>query len=130
MGRAFLAALLALVVGEGVSGAFSPDGHEVVEALAYRDLIGRDHVAGTGVAGREIIAYLIRRGVLARPRCFDAKPDDRVCGREASRQEPIDSWPIPGTGSLDLGGPRFSYVHRDQNRATPLALRFSWRWPD
>ena len=31
---------------------------------------------------------------------------------------------------VSLGGPRLSYVHRHENRATPLALRFSWRWRD
>jgi hypothetical protein len=31
---------------------------------------------------------------------------------------------------ISLGGPRFSYAHWAQNRATPLFLRFSWRWRD
>jgi hypothetical protein len=102
MARALLAAILALVVGERAAGAFIPDGHEVLEALAYRDLIARDHVAGTGVGGRQIIAFLIRRGVLARPHCFDAKPDEPGCGQAARREEPVDFWPILGSGSLDL----------------------------
>ena len=96
------ALIVALLVGEGAAQAFDPDGHEVVEALGYRDLIARDHVADTKVSGAQIIAYLIRRGFLARPRCFDVKPGDLACPDQARREDPVDFWPILGTGSQDL----------------------------
>lgn len=62
----------------------------MIESVAYRDLVAR-------ADGKEILAYLIRNGVLARPRCFD---DD--CGKDAAREQPVFFWPILGTGSADL----------------------------
>jgi hypothetical protein len=60
----------AAVLPSRAAHAFKPLGHDVIEATAYKRLLAEPQVPGTRASGKEILAALIRRGVLARPSCF------------------------------------------------------------
>jgi len=66
-------ACAAVVLISNAAHAFKPLGHDVIEATAYKRLLAEQQVPGLGVSGKEVLASLIRRGVLARPSCF---PED------------------------------------------------------
>ena len=85
--------------------AFVVAGHDAVEAVTYKRLIAAPQVEdgrGGHVSGREAVAFLIRRGFLARPRCFEAKSpkEDATC-REEARTRPLGSWPELHSSSAD-----------------------------
>ncbi len=81
--------------------AFKPLGHDVIEATAYKRLLAEPVVPGVGVSGKEVLASLIRRGVLARPSCF---PDDsgHVSCTRAVDDLPGDWLPEVRSGREDL----------------------------
>lgn len=79
--RAVTCAALVLVAREAF--AFKPLGHDVIEATAYKRLLAEPLVPGTGVSGKEILATLIRRGVLVRPSCFPEDSGEKDCSPPA-----------------------------------------------
>jgi len=94
-------ACAALVCLPTVAYAFKPLGHDVIEATAYKRLLAENQVPGTRASGKEVLAMLIRRGVLAQPSCF---PDDsgRVPCSRAVNDLPGDWLPEVRSGREDL----------------------------
>ena len=85
------------------ASAFELDGHFVIEAVAYKRLLGLAKVPGTEVSGRELLAALIAGGVLAEPRCFDhERPRDSGWSHEDAPPgahagpNAVTSWNPPG----------------------------------
>ena len=82
-----VAATLAVVLWGTAGSAFELDGHEVIEAAAYKRLLALDVVPGTGepgVSGRALLASLIATGVLDEPPCFDRGSPRGDCGAAAA----------------------------------------------
>jgi hypothetical protein len=90
-----------LVLIPRAAHAFKPIGHDVIEATAYKRLLAEKQVPGTGVSGKQILGSLIRRGVLARPRCFPDPPDEIECTPPAS-DLPGEWLPAVRSGREDL----------------------------
>jgi hypothetical protein len=84
------------------ASAFELDGHYIIEAVAYRRLLGLAKVPGTEVSGRELLAALIAAGVLAEPRCFDHERPRDSCGAQDRRERPLTFWPWLGAGAADI----------------------------
>jgi hypothetical protein len=80
---------------------FGLQGHEIIEAAAYKRILSADVVPGTRVSGRTLLATLIADGVLYQPPCFNV--DARIGCRLGDRLDaPIGYWPVLGSGTLDL----------------------------
>ena len=107
MARPLAGLTLAVIVALWPVGAraFDLDGHEVIEAAAYRRLLAMEVVPGAGplpVSGRALLASLIATGVLEQPPCFDpahAREDCRATRRLAL---PLLYWPVLRSGAPDL----------------------------
>jgi hypothetical protein len=85
--------------------AFELDGHETIEAAAYKRLLALGAVPGTGpavVSGRTLLATLIETGDLAPPPCFDRMHPLGDCGPEQRLALPLQYWPVLGSGRPDL----------------------------
>jgi hypothetical protein len=101
---AFLAAI-AICLWTATSSAFELDGHEVIEATAYKRLLALSAVPGTGqppISGRALLAALIETGVLIEPPCFDRARPDGDCGEAQRLDLPLRYWPTLGSGVPDL----------------------------
>ena len=103
-GTSLRVALLALglaTAAERAAFGFGLEGHEIIEAAAYKRLLSADVVPGTRVSGRTLLATLIADGVLYQPPCFNLDPGGgcRLGGR---LDAPIGYWPVLGSGTLDL----------------------------
>jgi hypothetical protein len=100
-GAAFVVALFVAAP----AAAFELEGHEIIEAVAYKRLMAMDAVPGTGppaVSGRLLLARLIATGVLLAPPCFDRTLGDGDCDAEARLAQPLAFWPLLGSGTPDL----------------------------
>jgi hypothetical protein len=86
---------------ERAAFAFGLDGHEIIEAAAYKRLLSANVVPGTSVSGRTLLATLIADGVLYQPPCFNLDPS-RGCRFGGRLDAPIGFWPVVGSGALDL----------------------------
>lgn len=95
--RVLLALGAALLAAPGSSPAFDPQGHVVIEALAYRSLLeGRD-----GQPSRpEVLRDLINDGALLPPICFGRGPTAKEC-RTVATENPLLDWPQPLTDRPD-----------------------------
>lgn len=105
MGRIVaVATATALAVGLwGVpASAFELDGHEIIEAVAYRRLLALPVVPDTGVSGRALLGALIATGVLAEPPCFNRDKPRGECGAEERLDFPLQYWPVLRSGAPDL----------------------------
>ena len=81
--------------------AFGLDGHEIIEATAYKRLLALAAVPGTGppaISGRALLAALIATGVLVEPPCFDRARPDGDCGAAQRLDLPLRYWPTLGPG--------------------------------
>jgi hypothetical protein len=98
-------AALALGLGAAPAGAFELAGHEIIEATAYKRLLGMPVVPGAGepaVSGRLLLARLIASGVLLPPPCFGASAGDDGCSAVDRLELPLGFWPLLGSGTPDL----------------------------
>ncbi len=97
-------ALFCAVTAAPAAHAWTPEGHEAIEAAAYRRLIARETVPDRGVSGTEVLRRLIRRGVLEAPPCFEPETGSDLAASCAAAREraPLDWWPVLGSGSQDL----------------------------
>ena len=87
------------------ASAFELDGHEIIEAAAYRRLLALPVVPGTGapgVSGRALLGALIATGVLAEPPCFNRDNPRGDCGAEERLDFPLQYWPVLRSGAPDL----------------------------
>jgi hypothetical protein len=106
--RPWIAGLLAALVislSTVSSAAFELDGHEVIEATAYKRLLALGAVPGTGqppLSGRALLAALIETGILAEPPCFDRARPVGDCGATQRLELPLRYWPTLGSGVPDL----------------------------
>jgi hypothetical protein len=85
--------------------AFELDGHEIIEATAYKRLLAMDVVPGAGVpnvSGRALLAALIAAGVLDEPPCFDRTRPRGDCGDDQRLDLPLEYWPRLHAGAADL----------------------------
>ena len=86
-------------------GAFELDGHEVIEATAYKRLLALAAVPGTGppeISGRALLGALIATGILAKPPCFDHAKPSGDCGATQRLDLPLQYWPTLRAGAPDL----------------------------
>ena len=103
--RLVVSAAVLLALRAAPAFAFALEGHEVIEAAAYKRLLGMRAVPGTGtpgVSGRTLLATLIAAGVLAEPPCFDPAHPHGDCGPGQRLDLPIDHWPTLRSGGPDL----------------------------
>ena len=84
------------------AGAFELDGHEIIEAAAYKRLLAMEVVPGTGVSGRALLGALIAAGVLDQPPCFDRAHPNGECGADERLDLPLLYWPPLHAGAADL----------------------------
>jgi hypothetical protein len=84
------------------ASAFELDGHFVIEAVAYKRLLGLTKVPDTEVSGRQVLAALIAGGVLVEPRCFDPERPRDSCDAQDRRERPLTFWPRLGAGAADI----------------------------
>jgi hypothetical protein len=111
--------------------AFIPEGHEVVEAAAYRRLLALDEVPQADVSGRALLAALITGGVLLPPSCFGRAPDG-ACGADSRADTPLAWWPRLGSGAADIiidrqlneNGQCQHFMARTEDGLTPVDPRF------
>jgi hypothetical protein len=96
------AAAIAVVLACAPAGAFELDGHEIVEAAAYKRLLATEVVPGTGLSGRAVLAALIAAGVLDEPPCFDRVRPNGDCGAAERLDLPLLYWPTLHAGAADL----------------------------
>jgi hypothetical protein len=89
-----------LIAGARTAWAFGLEGHEIIEAAAYKRLMALALVPGTRVSGTTLLATLIADGVLYQPRCFDLTRAGCPPGGPSS--VPLAYWPRLGSGTLDL----------------------------
>lgn len=82
--------------------AFSPVGHDAIEAIAYRELLEAHAIAGSKVEGLDVLRHLIRAGYLHRPKCFDDLAGS--CSLDSPNRNRIapEWWPTLGSGAADL----------------------------
>jgi hypothetical protein len=100
-----IALVLGLTAWAVPAAAFELEGHEVIEAAAYKRLLATDLVPGTGppaVSGRLLLARLMASGVLLPPPCFEASDPDSDCSRADRLDQPLGFWPLLGSGTPDL----------------------------
>ena len=87
------------------ASAFELDGHEVIEATAYKRLLALHAVPGTGppeISGRALLAGLIATGVLVEPPCFDRADPWGDCGAAQRLELPLRYWPTLRSGGPDI----------------------------
>ena len=87
------------------AAAFELDGHQVIEATAYKRLLALDAVPGTGppeISGRALLGALIATGVLLEPPCFDRSRPRGDCGAAQRLELPLQYWPTLRAGAPDL----------------------------
>jgi hypothetical protein len=87
---------------ERTASGFGLEGHEIIEAAAYKRLLRSPLVAGTRVPGRALLATLIADGVLYQPRCFDLAHPRGGCPPGGPFDVPLAYWPVLGSGTMDL----------------------------
>jgi hypothetical protein len=85
------------------AAAFGLEGHEIIEATAYKRLLATDAIPGFDppVSGRILLARLMATGVLLPPPCFDRAAGDD-CTASDRRETPLRFWPLLGSGTPDL----------------------------
>ncbi len=93
---------IAVVLVCARAGAFELDGHEIIEAAAYKRLLAMEVVPGTGVSGRALLGALIAAGVLDQPPCFDRAHPNGECGADERLDLPLLYWPPLHAGAADL----------------------------
>jgi hypothetical protein len=71
--------------------AFKPEGHVVIEVMAYREM-------GTG-PDSQVLASLIRDGALEAPVCFWNRSPDCL---DRFESDPLAWWPAPHTDAADM----------------------------
>jgi hypothetical protein len=94
-------AMLTTTLASPRARAFLPEGHEIIEAAAYRRLLALEEVPGAGVSGRALLEALMAARVLVAPPCFDREPRG-ACGAEARLETPLAFWPRLGSGAADI----------------------------
>jgi hypothetical protein len=100
-----VAVIAASLLAAGTASAFELNGHEMIEAAAYKRLLSSPHVPGTGspgVSGRQLLAALIVDGVLLPPPCFDGADPTGACSLEERSALPLRFWPVLGSGKPDV----------------------------
>jgi hypothetical protein len=93
---------VAAVLGARPAAAFLPEGHEIIEAAAYRRLLALEVVPGAGVSGRVLLAALMSAGVLLPPPCFDPARPLHGCGARERVETPLAYWPRLLAGAADI----------------------------
>jgi hypothetical protein len=101
-----VAACAAAIVCSTAANAFTVDGHDAIEAAAYRRLVAAPRVddgSGETRPGKDVLLYLLRRGYLAKPRCFasDGGRANDACARDIAAY-PLAAWPPLLSKSADL----------------------------
>jgi hypothetical protein len=86
-----LGAAVSLCLVAREARAFKPEGHVVLEVMAYREL-------GTG-PDSNVLAQLIRDGALEAPVCFWNRSPDCL---ERFESDPLAWWPAPHTDAADM----------------------------
>jgi hypothetical protein len=79
------------LLASGDARAFKPEGHRVLEVMAYREL-------GTGPDG-DVLESLIRDGAIEAPVCFWNRSSDCIDRYES---DPLAWWPAPHTDAADM----------------------------
>jgi hypothetical protein len=100
-----IAAVVVAVLRASPAAAFGLEGHEIIEATAYKRLLAMEAVPGTGtplVSGRLLLARLMASGVLMPPPCFGRAGTDDGCGANDRLDRPLGFWPLLGSGTPDL----------------------------
>src|SRR5579863_6653644 len=94
VGEGLFFAVAAAVISVASSGAaFTPQGHTVLEAMAYREL-------GQGADDdRSALAYLMNDGEIERPVCSNGPVGS--C-KDRFESDPLAFWPPPHTDSPDM----------------------------
>jgi len=126
---------LLVVLVSRPTAAFELDGHEIIEAAAYKRLLSLEAVTGTGtpgVSGRTLLATLIATGDLAQPPCFDPNHPAGDCGPAQRLELPLQYWPVLGSGGPDLvidrqlgqRGQCKHFMARTADGLTPIDPRF------
>jgi hypothetical protein len=93
--------LLTLLLA-GPAHAFLLEGHEMIEAAAYRRLLRLELVPGTEVSGRVVLAALIQAGILLEPPCLEPNLTRPGCSPRSSLETPLGHWPSLVSGAADL----------------------------
>src|SRR5512141_843709 len=84
----------ALVAAPGTSPAFDAQGHDVIEALAYRSLVaGSDDQPPRP----DVLRDLINDGALGPPICFGRGPNPPQEWLTVASENPLLEWPQPLT---------------------------------
>lgn len=109
--RALSLAIAAVALGVSASAeAFSVEGHEALEAVMWRGLLeerGIEGPHGEHIDGIDVVRFLIRRGALDTPPCFEPRTKVERAKCEVARVErPLVFWPIIGSGEPDLKSSR------------------------
>jgi hypothetical protein len=86
-----LAAGLAVGLVSRDARAFKPEGHVVIEVMAYREM-------GTG-PDANVLASLIRDGAIEAPICFWNRSPDCI---DRFESDPLAWWPAPHTDAADM----------------------------
>jgi hypothetical protein len=97
-----VAAAAAILLSARPASAFALDGHQIIEATAYKRLLALDLVPGTGVSGRALLATLIATNVLDQPPCFDRTRPRGDCEAAQRLDLPLLYWPPLRSGGPDL----------------------------
>jgi hypothetical protein len=100
-----LAVIVVTSLAAAPAAAFQLEGHETIEAAAYKRLLSLPHVLGTGspgISGRQLLAALIVDGVLRPPPCFDAAHPEGACRLEDRNALPLRFLPALGSGTPDV----------------------------
>jgi hypothetical protein len=102
LGRAALTIGLVSSLWPAAAQAFLPEGHEIIEATAYRRLLTMERVPLTEVSGRALLVALMRSGVLRLPTCLERRPLAMGCGEPEQNDLPLGHWPQLRAGGADL----------------------------
>ena len=100
-----LVAIAIVVLSSARAWAFGLDGHEIIEAAAYKRLLALDVVPSTGapgVSGRALLGTLIATGVLDEPPCFNRDRPLGDCDPSLRLDFPLRYWPSLHAGAPDL----------------------------
>ncbi len=97
---------LGLAMLPRVAEAFAPNGHDIIEAQAYRSLVEGtrtyDDGLGQQVTGQQVLEELLEAGVLKGARCFPVYRGSSGCIPDGDERKVLNWWPQPGTGHSDL----------------------------